>query len=465
MAGLGKGKLSSTACRPLFSRPSRGSSISSAKAMNTLHPSARAAPVSPLSALPPGALYRSLFVHSVSSRPWLLGPAISFLSFLCQPKRGFLVDVNRNKALAWIMKQTVYKQFCAGETLAETKATMKGMRDMGFRGTIITLATETLFDHEKNAAHGLGVGTAGVEAGSGHCPAITSWLGRTLGAVGLLGEGDQLAIKLTGAGPLVTDALAGRERLPKQMLDALDEISVLCKQKQASILIDAESQLYQFGILDVGLDLMQRFNRDGHAVIYSTYQAYLKSTPATIAQHLAAAAEGGYTLGLKLVRGAYLATDKRSLMHDTKQDTDDAYNSIALGALRRELGGFGGEGKVDFPSVHLMLCGHNKESVFAAHALHQRRLDQGLPTVPVGFAQLQGMSDELSLGLLLRRKEGEASSRKGPDVYKCSTWGGLGECLGYLARRAAENRDAASRTQDEYRALKREVRRRWRLMA
>lgn len=254
----------------------------------------------------------------------------------------------------------------------------------------------------------------------------------------------------------MTDALAAKEPLPKQMSDSLWTISERCKQRQVRLLIDAESQLYQEGILKAGLDLMKEYNRDGHALIYNTYQAYLKSTPATIESHLSAALDGKFTLGLKLVRGAYLATEKRSLIHDTKMDTDNAYNAIAHGALSKKLGLIGKEGGQPFPSVNLMLCGHNKESVFTAHALHQQRLQQGLPTVPVGFAQLQGMSDQISFGLLqLGKLHGS-----GPEVYKCSTWGTVVECLGYLTRRALENRDAAGRTVDEYQALKAEAKRR-----
>lgn len=92
------------------------------------------------------------------------------------------------------MKQTVYKQFCGGETPVETKATMERMRAMGFRGTIITLATEIVFDNVKNEAHGLGVGTS-TDSRSDVCLEIETWRQRTLGAVGLLDEGDQLAIK------------------------------------------------------------------------------------------------------------------------------------------------------------------------------------------------------------------------------------------------------------------------------
>lgn len=252
---------------------------------------------------------------------------------------------------------------------------------------------------------------------------------------------------------MVNEAFAVGELPPQQMLDALHDISTKCKKQGVRILIDAESQQIQQGIFRVGMDLMRKYNGDGYAVIYNTYQGYLKSTASTLDKHLGDAQNEGFTLGLKLVRGAYLASDQRSLIHDTKQDTDNAYNSIAQGALRQEIGRFGGKDGQPFPSVNLLLASHNKESVFAAHELHQQRLKARLPTVPVKFAQLQGMSDAVSFGLLQLKESGKIL----PEVYKCSTWGTMGECLAYLVRRAMENKDAASRTVDEYRALKTEA--------
>lgn len=262
---------------------------------------------------------------------------------------------------------------------------------------------------------------------------------------------------MTGAGPTVTNAFAAGELPPSQMVDALDEISTKCKERGVRLLVDAESQHFQWGILRITLELMRKYNRDGYALVYNTYQAYLKSTPDTLAKHLAIANEEGFTLGLKLVRGAYIATDERSLIHDTKQHTDDAYSNISQGALRKEIGEFGRKGGRVFPSVNLFLASHNKASVLACHQLHQQRVKAKLPTVPVGYAQLHGMSDEVSFSLLqLKGSDGD------PKVYKCSTWGGLGECQAYLLRRAIENRDAVLRTEDEYRALKAEAGRRLR---
>ncbi|EXK28757.1 hypothetical protein FOMG_14656 [Fusarium oxysporum f. sp. melonis 26406] len=409
----------------------------------------------PLSELPSLVLYRSLLVNSISSRPWLLIPSLHLLQKLSNPTNPYLFNVDRNPLLRGLLKHTFYKQFCAGETGAETQCTMKSLQDMGFKGTILTFAKETVFDAKTGKGQGFGI-----EASSSNecqwCDNIEAWREGTVKTVDLLREGDQLAVKMTGAGPGVCDAFANGTELPKQFVDACHEISQKCKDRGAYILIDAESQHYQWGIFRLGMELQQKFNTDGKVVLYNTYQAYLKSTYDTLAKHLQAALDKNFTLGIKVVRGAYMASDPRSLIHDTKQDTDDAYNQIAQGILRQEFRSFGTT--KPFPSAQLLLASHNKESLVKAHETHQERTKAGLPTVPVKFAQLHGMSDEVSFGLLKLKDDAGVA----PEVYKCTTWGTLPECMAYLTRRAIENRDAAARTLDEYSALKSEL---WRRLA
>ena len=149
---------------------------------------------SPLSALPTGVLARSLFINSISSRPYLLGPAISFMSFLCQPKKYFLFDINRNKVLAGIMRKVVYRHFCAGETGIEVKATLKVLRKMGFHGCIITYAPETVFDYNRNVVHDVGI-EKHADTRSDLCPNIENWRKGVLDTIDMLGQGDQLALK------------------------------------------------------------------------------------------------------------------------------------------------------------------------------------------------------------------------------------------------------------------------------
>ncbi|KAL2844331.1 FAD-linked oxidoreductase-like protein [Aspergillus pseudoustus] len=435
----------------MFPRNARFVSTSTSTLKVTAQKASPTAAHAPLSALPTRVLLRSFLVATISSKPLLLRTSLWALSILSKPNRGFLLGVDRNPILHGILKKTFYEQFCAGENGAEAKATIQELKDMGFRGVIMTYAKETVFDHGTNTEQGLGISES--ESQEGYCANIEAWRKGTLETVEQLGNSDYLAVKLTGAGPSVTEAFASNSVPPKQFLEALEEVSNRCKERGVRIIVDAESQHFQWGILRVTLDLMRKYNCDGYALVYNTYQAYLKSTSETLAKHLAASQQEGFTLGVKLVRGAYMASDKRSLIYDTKEDTDNAYNSIAQGALKQTIGDFGT--KTSFPSVNLFLATHNKESVMNAHHLHKQRTAAGLPTVPVGFAQLHGMSDEVSFSLLALK-----DSSGTPEVYKCSTWGTMGECLAYLLRRAIENRDAVLRTTDEYNALKAEVRRR-----
>lgn len=168
----------------------RHASATSLVADKTLSPSKPAT----LSALPTPVLLRSLLVSAISSKPYLLGPSLSVFSFLTRPNRSLLFDVDRNPVLHSVLKTLFYRQFCAGESPAETKDTMRHLRFMGFRGTILTYAKETVFDHKTGTEHGLGI-DAEKDTKSGNCSNIEVWRKGALETVDLLGEGDQLALK------------------------------------------------------------------------------------------------------------------------------------------------------------------------------------------------------------------------------------------------------------------------------
>ena len=212
---------------------------------------------------------------------------------------------------------------------------------------------------------------------------------------------------------------------------------------------------------------MRRFNREGRAVIFGTYQTYLKAIPAVLSEHLAAAQKEGFALGVTLVRGAYLYSDPRHLMHDTKADTDAAFDSIAAALLKRSWSGPvvrpAGDSAEKFPNVSLVLASHNRESVLKARAI----LDAGEARSEVAFAQLQGMADEVSCELVASPKildngasVHEKLSENRSKAYKYLVWGSTGECMRYLLRRAHENRDAVQRTRIGRDAMRAELWRR-----
>ncbi|KAF2647517.1 FAD-linked oxidoreductase [Lophiostoma macrostomum CBS 122681] len=424
--------------------------------------SSRVSTQPPLSVMPMGMLLRSLMISTISSHRSLLSPSLRLLSFFVHSSSKYIFNVQRNPIVHGLLKTTIYNQFCTGESVQETKACVQRLKDLGFKGVILTYAKEIHYDHKSKKSHGMGThADCDVKAAAVVTDAdIEAWRLGNLKTLECIAEGDILAVKTTGAGQSVAEAFTTGSLPPKQMLDALFELGTICKQRGIQIIVDAESQHFQEGIDRTAIELMRKFNHDGKAIVYNTYQAYLKKTPSVIAEHLAEAARDGFTLGLKLVRGAYILSEDRSLIHDTIENTHNAYNSIVAGVLTRSFGGFGGEEhqKNPFPSVQLFVASHNRESALRARRLHIQRTKSGLPTVPIAFGQLQGMSDEVSFSLLQQKDEfGEA-----PEVYKCSTWGIMNECIAYLLRRAVENRDAVLRTSDELKALKLETKRRLR---
>ncbi|KAJ4269872.1 hypothetical protein NW762_001541 [Fusarium torreyae] len=410
-------------------------------------------------------LLRSLLVATVSNNRALLTPSLSLLSFFAKPHSG-LLSVEKNPLLHFLFKRTLYDHFCAGENGKEVTGTINRIKDMGFKGVILTYAKEVVVDSSQGGGSSI-QGSAEIAADAidvAEDSAIEAWRQGVLETVQMIGEGDFLALKFTGAGKSVTDALISGDALPVQMTRAIHEICNETLKRRASVLVDAEQQFVQHSIDKVALDLMEKYNIDGHATVYNTYQAYLKSTPDTLYEHLQLAKKNNYTIGVKLVRGAYINTEPRHLINDTKQDTDDSYDLMARGLMETDYRDLkrtsDGEG---FPKLGLFLATHNKASVLKAFELQKSRTEAGLPLIKVQYGQLLGMADEVSCTLLqLGGKGAEGATSAPPEAYKCLSWGTLGDCLSYLLRRAVENRDAVSRTRTEYEALKKEAWRRLR---
>ncbi|KLO81452.1 Uncharacterized protein LW93_8162 [Fusarium fujikuroi] len=382
------------------------------------------------------------------------------LSFFTKPHSP-LFSVDKNPILNALFKSTIYRHFCAGEDVVEVKNTINNIKDMGFEGVILTYAREVVIEASGEQEVGFGVKELKAKGIPAQEPildeGIEAWRQGVLETASMLEKGDFLALKFTGAGVGVMQALKDQTPLPKQMQDSLNAVCEKAMERKARILIDAEQQFVQPAIDDIALVLMRKYNSK-QANVYNTYQAYLKSTTSTLLDHLHCVKDEGFTIGVKLVRGAYMNSEPRGLIHDTKQQTDDSYNSIAEGLLQRRYEDLTPSG---FPKVHLFLATHNKQSALHANQVQQQRADAGLPLTKVQYGQLLGMADEVSCTLLQLAADPRTNGPASPEVYKCLSWGTLGDCISYLFRRAVENRDAVSRTKVEYYALRKEVWRRF----
>lgn len=286
--------------------------------------------------------------------------------------------------------------------------------------------------------------------------------------------GDFVAVKYTGSGRTSLQLMHDEKRCTenKQLGEAMHRICREAKERGVGVLIDAEQILskkqYSSHILksfsDLSsvqsavdkwtLSLMRKYNTPDHATIYNTYQMYTCRSPSTLASHVSIAESEGWRLGIKLVRGAYLGSDPRDKIWPTKERTDEVYNDalrwLISSTTNSNFPDKRGNGKVD-----LMVATHNKESIEVARRLEKEGLRDGVGKMT--YAQLMGMADELSLGLVNGGKEGEV------EVYKYAVWGSVEECVKYLVRRARENKDAVGRSRENVEAAWGELRRRWKL--
>lgn len=252
--------------------------------------------------------------------------------------------------------------------------------------------------------------------------------------------------------------------MPAALAKAVIEICAATKKQVSRLWTDAEQQALQPGLDNWTIGMMQEYNLKKTPLVYNTIQAYLKGSKANVDRHIALAAREDWSLGIKLVRGAYIEHEIRSRIHDTEEETDQSYDTIADTLTCQRMPNEADTKSLEFPHAALFLATHNAASSTKAISTHQTRLLAKQPTVLLECGQIQGMADELSCELVQSYERGSGQSSLStvtvPRAFKCLTWGSVLECMGYLHRRAVENRGAVERTQHMLVALREEFWRR-----
>ncbi|CDR46130.1 CYFA0S22e00364g1_1 [Cyberlindnera fabianii] len=195
--------------------------------------------------------------------------------------------------------------------------------------------------------------------------------------------------------------------------------------------IDAEKYALQQGVYVLQRNLFKRFNRpDGFTQVVGTVQMYLKQGMDIIKLEEKLAKEGNYRVGLKLVRGAYIHSEPdRSVIHDTKEDTDVAYNTgikYVLDSLSKD--------PTHSVLGHLVVASHNADSQkYATDVLASSSNDVTFKSNVV-LGQLLGMCDDVTFELI--------NNHGVKNIIKYVPWGPPIETKDYLLRRLQENGDA-----------------------
>lgn len=235
-------------------------------------------------------------------------------------------------------------------------------------------------------------------------------------------------------------------------------MSSKARDKGVKLLIDAEYASTQPALDALTLLLSREFNRPtpgqpfAGPIIFGTYQSYLRRAPFVLDAAIADAEANGYALGLKLVRGAYVESERKKWAKEgrgedpiwpNKAATDKAYNeslSKVFAVLSKQLNSSNPE-----LALSVVFGTHNPESVdrFLSELkssglaepkngiLKLRQDARG----KVFIAQLFGMRDDLT------DKVAEGLDSGGlPVALKYIAYGKLEEVLPFLARRAIENK-------------------------
>jgi proline dehydrogenase len=371
----------------------------------------------------PKDLKRAYWLFKVVSYPWIvklgkrLTPLLLKLRF---PIKG-------------LIKATIFRQFCGGETIEECTERIDELGKFGV-GTILDYSVEgKTSDEDFEHTAQIIISTIEKAKNSENIPfAVFKVTG--------IGRFDLLEIaseeKTTANEQVLHEIGAVKERF--------ERICTAAAQHGVRLFIDAEETWIQ-PVLDAWTwEMMCRYNQE-RAIIYNTVQMYRHDRLDFLQRQLARVQAAGIVYGVKLVRGAYMEKERDraaamgypSPIQPDKASTDRDYNDALKFIVENQ--------------QHFAVCAgsHNEESsMLLTELMAQNQLKPG--NERFYFAQLLGMSDHISYNL----------SNAGYKVAKYVPFGPVKEVLPYLLRRADENTSVAGQTGRELGLISSELRRR-----
>merc|ERR1719402_1069150 len=198
-------------------------------------------------------------------------------------------------------------------------------------------------------------------------------------------------------------------------------------------MIDAEQSYFQPAIHRLAMEMMRRYNTD-RAIVFNTYQNYMKKAYKTIVLDLQQAKRQNFYFGAKLVRGAYMEQERaraallgyKDPINPTYEATSAMYHSVLDECLTRIKALK--DVRDDPQKIGIMVASHNADTVrYGVKRMEELDLDPQERVLC--FAQLLGMCDQITFPL----------GQSGYSVYKYVPYGPVNEVLPYLSRRANEN--------------------------
>ncbi len=354
----------------------------------------------------------------------------------------FLVNVFGNLAI-WavrlrlpfvktVIRKTLYKQFCGGESLDDARPTISHLYKFG---------VNTMLDY-------------GAE-GKNNERAFDLVIEENIKSIDFASKHESVKVISTKISGLTENKVLENiqkgiklDTEEKSKLEALkNRLQRLCKyaeERNVGLFVDAEESWIQDAIDALVMDLMAEYNQ-GTIIVYNTYQMYRTDMLSNLKRDYERSQREGFILGAKLVRGAYMEKERTraekrgypSPIHPNKAATDKMYNDGIRFCMEH------------YENIAFANASHNMDSMEIQVQLIQK---MGIPRdhVHVNFCQLMGMSDHLTFNL----------AREGYNVAKYVPYGPVRDVVPYLVRRAHENSSVTGDMSREYEMLKTEIKRR-----
>lgn len=331
-----------------------------------------------------------------------------------------------------LLKNTIFKQFCGGETLQETA---------GASNTISKYKVDTILDY----------GVEGKESDQEFDNAVPEFI-KAIKYAASQKHIPFISLKITGFArfSLLEKIHSGLQLTNnedaewKRVYKRIDAICSAAFQNRVMVLIDAEETWIQEPCNQLTEAMMEKFNKE-EVFVFNTYQLYSHGTLPFLQDCVKNAAAKNYLLGAKLVRGAYMEKERERAkkmnypdpIQPDKESTDRDYDEAVKFCLQH------------LDKLALFIGTHNENSCLkAARYMEDHRIPADHPRV--FFSQLYGMGDNLSFNL----------AHEGYHVSKYLPYGPVKDVVPYLMRRAEENTSVAGQTSRELSLITAELKRR-----
>ena len=323
--------------------------------------------------------------------------------------------------LLFIVKRTVFQQFCAGSNLEESMETVNKL----FSKNVYSYLSYSVEGAQNN------------DSFKKSCQDVID---------SIEFASDKKNIPFTVFKPTAiskTDNLM-RGEIDKITFDRFDRICKKASEKNVKILIDAEESWIQDSIDSIALIMMKKYNKQ-KTIVFNTVQMYRHDRLEYLKDLHNSSKQNDFEIGIKLVRGAYIEKENiraKKLNHKTpicesKKASDDNFNS-GVKFIISNLDKFN------------LFCGtHNEESIYKIiNMIDQMGIERS--SDKIWFGQLFGMSDHITFNL----------ANENYNVVKYLPYGPIKEVMPYLIRRAEENTSVKGQTSRELTLIKNEISRR-----